>query len=305
MGAVELDRQRIERRDFPIARRGYDPASVDAHLRALATEVEELQSEASSSGRDSLAAVAGTQVQGILEAAQTTAETIEREAARDAQGVREAAADDAKRTREDAVARAQEHVAAVSKATEALLACVQTMDSETHTLVESLRSGASQLAGDLAVVGTNMGALYDAASGTGASTGPERDAGSHESGSLDALVAVPAQEPHDEPFVEEFSESHGGVQGDPYDELDGAPRVEAHANPPSGESARGVEPSSSRGTRNGPSPASKDLDGARLVALNMALNGDSREETGRYLAEHYEIPDRDRLLDEVYAAIEG
>src|SRR3984957_5357910 len=36
MSAVELDRQGIERRDFPIVRRGYDPASVDAHLRALA-----------------------------------------------------------------------------------------------------------------------------------------------------------------------------------------------------------------------------------------------------------------------------
>jgi hypothetical protein len=41
------------------------------------------------------------------------------------------------------------------------------------------------------------------------------------------------------------------------------------------------------------------------VALNMALNGDSREETGRYLAENFDVPDSDRLLDEVYAAIEG
>jgi hypothetical protein len=48
-----------------------------------------------------------------------------------------------------------------------------------------------------------------------------------------------------------------------------------------------------------------DLDGARLVALNMALNGDSREATDRYLAEHYEVADRAKLLDEVFAAIEG
>jgi hypothetical protein len=48
-----------------------------------------------------------------------------------------------------------------------------------------------------------------------------------------------------------------------------------------------------------------DAEGARLVALNMALNGDSREETDRYLAENYEIEDRAKLLDEVYAAIEG
>jgi hypothetical protein len=49
----------------------------------------------------------------------------------------------------------------------------------------------------------------------------------------------------------------------------------------------------------------EDLDGARLVALNMALNGDSREAADRYLAENFDVADRERLLDEVYAAIEG
>jgi hypothetical protein len=42
-----------------------------------------------------------------------------------------------------------------------------------------------------------------------------------------------------------------------------------------------------------------------LVALNMALNGDSREAADRYLAENFNVADRERLLDEVYAAIEG
>jgi hypothetical protein len=55
-----------------------------------------------------------------------------------------------------------------------------------------------------------------------------------------------------------------------------------------------------------PSPlAGEDLDGARLVALNMALNGDPREQTDRYISENFDVPDRERLLDEVYAAIEG
>jgi nitrogenase molybdenum-iron protein alpha/beta subunit len=47
---------------------------------------------------------------------------------------------------------------------------------------------------------------------------------------------------------------------------------------------------------------SADVDGARLVALDMALGGESREATGRYLEEHFDIPERERLLDEVYAA---
>ncbi len=46
-------------------------------------------------------------------------------------------------------------------------------------------------------------------------------------------------------------------------------------------------------------PAESDTEGARLVALNMALNGTSREETDRYLAENFDLTDRDGLLDEV------
>jgi DivIVA domain-containing protein len=278
MGAVELDRQGIERRDFPIVRRGYDPASVDAHLRALAADVEELQREASSRGRESLASTAGTQVQGILEAAQATAETIEREAAQDAQRARDAANADARRTREEAVATAQEHVAAVSKAAETLLARVGSMDEETQRLVDSLRAGAGRLAGDLAAVETEMGALYDAAAGrTGG--GENEWGGSRGNGAAHAPVTAPVAASEAETFGELSLESK---------KIEPWPESEF--------------PEEDHGEI---SSASDDLDGARLVALNMALNGDSREETGRYLAENFNVPDRERLLDEVYAAIEG
>jgi hypothetical protein len=48
-----------------------------------------------------------------------------------------------------------------------------------------------------------------------------------------------------------------------------------------------------------------DLDSARLVALNMALNGESREQTETYLTENFRLTDQRKLVDEVYAAIEG
>jgi hypothetical protein len=51
--------------------------------------------------------------------------------------------------------------------------------------------------------------------------------------------------------------------------------------------------------------AGGDTEGARLIALNMALNGTPREETDRYLADHFDLDDRGRLLDEVYASVEG
>ena len=42
-------------------------------------------------------------------------------------------------------------------------------------------------------------------------------------------------------------------------------------------------------------------EGARLIALNMALSGTPREETARYLRENYDLDDADGLLDDVYA----
>jgi hypothetical protein len=48
-----------------------------------------------------------------------------------------------------------------------------------------------------------------------------------------------------------------------------------------------------------------DVEGARLIALNMALNGQSRDETDRYLAENFDLADRQSLLDEVYESVGG
>ena len=47
-----------------------------------------------------------------------------------------------------------------------------------------------------------------------------------------------------------------------------------------------------------------DVEGARLIALNMALNGQSREETDRYLAENFDLSTTaTRLLDDVYSRV--
>ena len=40
---MALERQSIEKKDFPIGRRGYDPDAVDAHLATLADEIDELK----------------------------------------------------------------------------------------------------------------------------------------------------------------------------------------------------------------------------------------------------------------------
>jgi len=309
---MDLDRQSIERRDFPIGRRGYDPAAVDAHLRALASEVEELQRTAAGRGADSLAASAGSQVQAIVAAAEVAAAEIESDAQANAERTRALAAQDAEKTRADAIAQAQAHVAAVGRATATLLERVQSLDSETGALVESLRAGATRLAGDLASVETNMGELYDAASGRASGTGTdtvsavanERTAPKIEDPArppdvpappvarvpdapsmTDSASSAPSSQPQPQPSVPSTSSSTPSVPSTTPASIPVPPVPTSHPEQSSSENG--------------------DIDGARLVALNMALNGDSREQTDKYIAENYEVADRAKLLDEVYAAIEG
>jgi DivIVA domain-containing protein len=292
---MDLESQSIERRDFPISRRGYDPAAVDAHLRALAAAVQELQRAAAAPGPDSLAASAGSQVQAIVAAAEAAAAEIESEAQANAQATREQAESDAQKTRADAITQAQAHVAAVGRATATLLSRVESLDGETGALVESIRGGATRLAGDLATVETNMGELYDAAAGRRLAEAQPAP-----------VVSAVAKEAHPDP-----TPPH--PEGVPKSPTSSPPQKDTPAPPPipppatTTTTARApVPPVSASPAAVPPSPEeSADADGARLVALNMALNGDSREDADRYLAENYEVEDRAKLLDEVYAAIEG
>lgn len=279
---MDLDRQAIERKDFPIGRRGYDPDAVDAHLRALAGEFEDIQRTAAHGSPDvSLASSAATQVQSILEAAEATAADIEHNALEEARAVREEADRDADQNREESLERARAHVAAVEQAASGLLERVGSMEGEVGALVESLRAGARRLASDLAAVETGMHELYDAASGHG---GPVAAA---------PAAATPPPEPVQKP-------APASVPAEPATPAEAARPAEPA---PSAEAAPPAAPAEPPAPEQEPVPG--DLDGARLVALNMALNGESRAETERYLAENFELPDRLKLIDEVYAAVEG
>jgi hypothetical protein len=50
-----------------------------------------------------------------------------------------------------------------------------------------------------------------------------------------------------------------------------------------------------------PDPGGGPNEGARLIALNMALSGTPREETARYLNENFELEDVKAMLDDVYS----
>ncbi len=265
---MALDRQSIEKRDFPIGRRGYEPVAVDEHLAAIAREVEALQrakaaepapaaeapAPTARGAADSLATFASAQVQAIVEAAEASAAAIESEARDQAAQTAKEAAADARRTRDDAVARSQDHVGKVHEATSVMLERVDAMEVELGNVLESLRAGANQLNGELTLLAGNMDELYDAAGRAAAAPPPE------------ATPIVEDVAILEEVEVEEVEADDDGA-GEP------------------------VDPS--------------DVDAARLVALNMALNGQTREQTDRYLKANFELSDRDALLEEVYESVEG
>jgi hypothetical protein len=291
MAAVDIDRQAIERRDFPISRRGYEPAAVDAHLRALAGEIEELQREREGGGSEpSLASAAGTQVQSILAAAESAAADIERQAREAAQATREEADRDAAQTRQDAIERAQAHAAAVAQAAATLLERVNAMDQETAELVQRLRAGAQRLSSDLAALDAGMGELYDAAAGQAAVTrAVATDQAARPSVPVPPTPASPPATPRAAtPPLSPPETAAADVHVDPE-----APALRERI------ASTSAPAKPANGGEGG------DLDSARLVALNMALNGESREDADRYLAENYQLADRGKLIDEVFAAIDS
>ncbi len=262
---MDDDHQAIERRDFPISRRGYDPAAVDAHLRQVAGELARLRRELAEVGAGApLAASASTQVQSVIAAAEAAAATIEREA----------------------VAKARSEVAAVAAAASALLERISAIDVELEALADSVQGiGPAEAAGPvkrsshLPAAGEG-GAAADAAGEDGAAEGRSKGPAGADGGA-DAGAHAGAH-----------AGAGGGADAGTQEGASTAPVARARE---AGKHDNGAGTSLA---------SSGDLDGARLVALNMALAGETREATDRYLAEHFGgVAERAQLIDAVYAAI--
>ncbi len=326
MSALAFDRQAIEKKDFPISRRGYEPEAVDAHLGALADEVERLESELVRAQRtaagapapvgvQSLAVEASEQVMLIVRAAESSAAEIERSAEEQAARIRADADAEARRVRDEAVQRSEEHVGQVSGTTSGMLERVDSMESELGALFQSLRTGANRLTSDLSSLQGSLGELHGSAATTGAAAAPELapdppapvqavyeppepDAGAFAEPPEPPAAAEPfGYAPPDDAEPEAFADAD-----------DGAARFEEPAPPvPVSADDYADEPAAAAQDAGAPegSQDEGDVEGARLIALNMALNGQSRDETDQYLRDNFDLADRATLLDEVYATVEG
>jgi hypothetical protein len=278
---VALDRQSIEKRDFPIGRRGYEPQAVDAHLAELADQIERLERSAGRS--ESVAELAGGQVKAIVEVAESTAAQITADAERQSKKIIADARKEVRSARDEATREAADQVAKISQAAAAMLERIDAMEQEANSLIGSVRTGADRIGADLRLLEGNLGDLKGVLSA--------EDEEAEEPEVVVAAVVVEEEIEADDGFEDAGEEA---ATEELEDELVAAAIAEEATTP--GEPAAAARAAADE---------VDDVEGARLIALNMALNGNSRQDIDRYLEENFDLGDREALLDEVYASVEG
>ena len=121
---TRVEREEIQRGDFPIGRRGYDPAAVDEHLRQVADEMERVRQEVARPARTTLSAGTSEQVRQILEAAERSAAELRGEAGREA----------------------EDHVGRVGEAADGMLRRLDEVQRELGKLLDELSASGERLA---------------------------------------------------------------------------------------------------------------------------------------------------------------
>ena len=308
---MELDRHFIERNDFGVARRGYDPDEVDRHLREIADAIAELKRTQRRSP-SSLASTAADQVRGIVEAAERSATEIQEQAEGEAKRIVDDASQRARETREKADSDAAERVQNAEEATNRMLERTGSVEGEIDrllgemrsaagALVENLRNSANELNSELSSIrdefqGVREGRLER---GGGGAAAADLDAGPSavdDPGPVDAEpeVVFGVQETVDD-----------DVPDTDLDETESSPIAEAGADDDFDEEEAPAVPDEAPADTGRGGRSIRGAEGARLIALNMALNGTPRDETARYLEQNFDLDDQDSLLDEVYARVGG
>jgi DivIVA domain-containing protein len=310
---VDLDRHYIERNDFSAARRGYDPDEVDRHLGEIADAVNELKRSQKRSP-SSLAATAADQVRGIVEAAERSATEIQEQAEGEAKRIVDDASTRARETRERADNEAVQRVSQAEEATERMLERTNGVEGEIDRLLSEMRAAAGNLVENLRSSATSLNVEltsireeYAGVRGARLETA-ERGGGAAAAAPEAVQDEAPAEpEPEPEVAVAEVEEAEVVAEAPVEEEVETAEEPAAVAEEPAEEEAAApavaetpAEPEPARGGR-----SIRGAEGARLIALNMALNGTPRDETAHYLSQNFDLDDQDSLLDEVYARVGG
>jgi len=156
------------------------------------------------------------------------------------------------------------------------------LSARADQIERSLEALADSVRDDLSALKADLEELRAVGEGVGERRAEAEEAAAAEAAAGEAASAEPEAERPPQPPTE--------------------PRPEPRPVPPSEPRPEPVPPAEEPAPASSP-PSGDGHEGARVIALNMALNGSPRDETARYLAENFEIEDPEALLDEVYARV--
>ena len=168
---MAIDRQRIEKRDFPLAPQGYVREAVDAHLAAIA---EEVSAGPATMKPGTLAENAAARVRTIVGQAEARGAEIARQAELAAARRLADTEREQGRVREEAVQRTRSEVRDVATTLERIVLGLDEAEREVRSVIALLREQARSLAGELALVDREMDRAYEALR-PGAATEPDVD----------------------------------------------------------------------------------------------------------------------------------
>ena len=276
-----MEREEIVRDDFPTVRKGWSPEAVEVHLRAVADWVAATSSRAREVPTPT-ADAASERVGAVLAAAESTAAEIVEEAEAEAERIVIAARAEADQIRAAARTESEEAVSAASREASGRV-------EQAQAAVEGLVAQADKLRSQVGALGRDLASNVP---GLGSSAGTEPG--------LDEIPDMPAESagesaPELEPEPEEpkvgaepeRSPAPAPAAGKPTDD-ELIARLRASAEAPEAE-----EPPA-------PAVSGSEQGAARLVAMNMALEGSSREQIAKQLkAEFGAVEGVDGLLDDV------
>lgn len=265
-----MEREQIVREDFPTVRKGWDPDAVRAHLKLIADAASE------SSAAAGLGDVAAGQVKGVLAAAEAAASEITSSARAEASEIVTSARAQATELLDRAKADAGTRTTAAQDAVESIVA-----------EAERLRAQVAELA--------------------------ERVAGSAPAAEVPGPIVVPEPTPSriPEPTPDPEPEPTPDPTPDPLPETVPEPTPDPTPEEPAATASAGASTEDliaqlkAGGAENGSAAsavAATDAGAARLVAMNMALDGADREAIAAQLRSEFgEVQNVDGLLDEVIA----
>lgn len=307
-----MEREQILRDDFPSARKGWDPGAVRAHLRAVA------DSGGAERGASPLADGAAERVRTVIAAAEELASEISADAQVEAERLLAEARGEAEQLLAEARNEADARVEQARAAVGSLVAQADELRTRVGTLGEEL---AGSIRSNAVPIGAAT-ASRTSAEVPGPAVVPEPTPPLTPEPTPDPVpepTPDPVPEPTPDPVPERVPDPTPPDPA-PAPDLPDAPEPAPPAPEPEIQPPVAVSASAStddliaqlrcgsgvaaaaNGTTVAPAVSGSDHGAARLVAMNMALDGTSRERIAAQLRTEFgDVADLDGMLDDVLA----